>query len=442
MAKLTSALSTAMARITGQGGEVEALARLSGGATMESWSFDFCGEGFVLRRAPSDEMMAGRVLGLENEAELVVVARNAGVTAPEVIGILEPDDGLGRGYVMRRVKAEVSPAIILADPPSHLIQDIARELAAIHKIRPREDLQVPRLDVPEMLADFKLRFAEYGGDRPIIALAIKWCEDNMPEPAQPVLVHGDFRMGNLMVDKAGLAAVLDWELAHWGDAHDDLAYGCLNAWRFGQLDKPAYGLASLKEFFAVYEASGGVAVDRELFHFWFVFRTLWWALGCLQMGGFWRSGADRNLERAVIGRRTGENELDLLMLLEEDAPEAEKKGIILRENKTAACEGEPSATELLEAVKEWIASDVKAAAQGREKFMAAVAMNALGMVQRELANPIDYGDKALCNDILAGRKSLATSGLLAALREKALRKLANDVPKYAPLKVARTKWKK
>ena len=79
----------------------------------------------------------------------------------------------------------------------------------------------------------QLRRWAAAGDRPVIALAIKWCEDHLPAPADPVLVHGDYRMGNIMVDADGLATVLDWELAHLGDAHEDLAFGCMTVWRCG-----------------------------------------------------------------------------------------------------------------------------------------------------------------------------------------------------------------
>jgi len=444
MTDIASALSAAMARITGQDGEVEALHRLTGGATMESWSFDYAvqaGRGeYVLRRAPSFEMMEGRPLDHEAEAALVQAAFAAGVRAPQVIGVLQSSDNLGSGYIMARARGSANPAEILAKTPDGLIEDLAGELAKIHAMDLDCGVTIPHMDTAEALAEFKQRFAEYGGDRPIIALAIRWCEDNMPPPADPVIVHGDYRMGNVMVDENGLTAVLDWELAHIGDAHDDIAYGCLNVWRFGQLDNPAYGIASFDEFFAAYEAAGGGKIDPDRFRFWFIFRTLWWALGCLQMAGYWRSGADRNLERAVIGRRTSENELDVLMLLEEEAPAAEKTPIKKSKPGTKRASGEPSAPEMLEAVKEWIASDIKAGAKGRDKFMAAVAMNALGMVQREIEAPVDIFDASLCDAILAGEKSLATPGLLAKLRSDAMAKLANDVPKYAALEKARESW--
>jgi aminoglycoside phosphotransferase (APT) family kinase protein len=440
LSDITEALRAIMLRATGVDAPVGDLTRLSGGANMESSSFDHGGQGYVLRRAPSAAFMEGRVFGHVVEAALVRAARAGGVLAPEIIAELTDADGIGTGYIMRRVEAEVNPAKILADPPPTLLADIARELGCIHSIKPRQDIAISAMDTAAALAELKARFLTYGGDRPIIALALRWCEDHLPPPVEPCLVHGDFRMGNLMVDGAGLAAVLDWELAHWGDAHEDLAYGCMAVWRFGNFYCPAFGVGDLESYFALYEEESGTKVDRTRFRFWLVYRTMWWALGCLQMAEFWRSGADRNMERAVIGRRTSENELDLLLILEEDAPEAERASIEISPPREIRRAGEPSEVEMLEAVRDWIDHDVKAKATGRDRFMAAVAMNALGMLARDAENPADPHDRALADDLLSGRVSLATPGLLAGLRKSALAKLANDSPKYASLAAARQKW--
>ncbi len=433
-------LAAAMDRIVGGAAPIEGPTRLSGGANMESWSFDRDGQGYVLRRAPSAEMMEGRAFGHDVEAALVRAARAAGVLAPEVVGELVAGDGLGSGYIMRRVEAEVNPATILAAPSPVLIDDIARELAHVHRIEPTTAIAIPHMEPCAALADLEARFHSYGGDRPVIALALRWCADNVPSAVEPVLVHGDFRLGNLMANDDGLAAVLDWELAHWGDAHEDLAYACMAVWRFGCYDRPAFGLADLETYFSAYERHGGRTVNRPRFRFWLVYRTLWWALGCLQMADIWRSGADRTLERAVIGRRTSENELDLLLLLEEDAPLGERAKVTLPEHATVAETGEPSSLELVEAVRDWIANDVKAKAEGRDRFMAAVAMNALAIAMRELSNPAGARDAELATGLLDGTVTLAAPGILLRLRKDMLAKVTTDSPKYASLAAARELW--
>lgn len=441
MIDLDTLLAAFMTRAIGPG-SLSGLGRLSGGANMESWAFDFAGAPYVLRRAPSAEYMADRPYGHPTEAALVKAAYAAGVKAPEVVGVLSDGDGMGTGYVMKRVIAEVSPAKILPAPPPSLVADMGRELARIHAI-PADTIPdaIPHMDTAAALAELKARFLTYGGDRPAIALAIKWCEDHLPTPAPPVLVHGDYRMGNIMVDGDGLAVVLDWELAHRGDAHEDLAFGCMTVWRFGQLDKPAYGVGSLEDLFAAYEAAGGTPVDRDRFRFWLVYRTLWWALGCLQMGQAWRSGADTTVERVVVGRRTAEQELDLIALLEEEAPEGEGTRALPPPSAAApAPAGEPTNREIAQAVRDWIESAIKPHAEGHAKFEAVVAMNALGIVMRDLDAGTRAEDVALSAALMAGTTSLAEPGLLARLRRAVLDKCAVDSPKYAALAAARTRW--
>jgi aminoglycoside phosphotransferase (APT) family kinase protein len=439
MVDIIPALTSIMIRSTGKQGAVTGLTRLTGGANMESSSFDFAGRGYVLRRAPSAEMMSGRPFGHDVEATIIRAAVAGGVKAPIIVGELVESDGIGTGYVMERVEADVNPAKILADPPTPLITDIARELARIHAMS-TDGLAVPTMDTALALADLKARFVGYGGDRPIQALAIRWLEDHLPSPTPPVLVHGDFRMGNLMVGENGLAAVLDWELAHLGDAHEDLAYGCMTVWRFGHIDRPAFGVSDLATYFSAYEAESGMKVDPARFRFWLIYRTLWWALGCMQMADIWREGIDRSLERAVIGRRTSENELDLLMLLEEDAPETQRLALTLTPPTDARRQGETSTAEMLEAITEWITHDIKPRAEGHDRFKVAVALNALGMLTRDAANPVNVHDKALSDDLIHGRITLASPGVLAKLRRLALAKLGNDVPKYAALAKARAMW--
>ncbi len=419
----------------------ENLERLSGGASMESWRFSAGSETGVLRRAASAELMAGRPLSHHGEAQMIRAARAAGVLAPEVLVELEPGDGIGSGFVMRAIAGTSAPATILEDADGEiLIGDIARELAAVHRTD-CTGLAVPVMDTGAALAALKERFLAYGGDRPILALAVRWLEGNLPAAVAPRLVHGDLRMGNLMAEQGRLTGVLDWELAHLGDCHEDLAYGCLTVWRFARPDRPAFGLASIAALIAAYEAHGGEAIDPARFRFWLVYRTFWWALGCLQMGGYWRAGHDRSVERVVVARRTSEQELDLLLLLEEQAPEAERqRPLPPSPAPLAPGSGEPSGAEMITAVSEWLASEIKPLVAGRGKFDLAVARNALGIVARELAQRPAASDAALAADLLAGKADLATPGLLARLRRMALDKLAADMPKYPALALARAQW--
>lgn len=418
-----------------------ALERLSGGANMESWRFASGDEHYVLRRAPSVALMEGRPLDHAGEAALIRAARSAGVTAPEIVVELAGQDGIGSGFVMRALPGSPDPGTILgSSDPELLIADIGRELAAIHRTD-WTGLTVPAMDTAQALGELRRRFLDYGGDRPVLALALRWLEDRIPEPVQPRLVHGDFRLGNLLAEHGRLTGVLDWELAHLGDPHEDLAYGCMTVWRFSRPDRPAFGLGSVEDLAGAYAAAGGESFDPQRFRFWLVYRTFWWALGCLQMGGFWRAGHDRSVERVVVGRRTAEQELDLLMLLEGEAPASERDRPLPASPPGLApgC-GEPSGAEILTAVSEWLNSEIKPLVSGRGRFDLAVARNALGIVGRELELRPSPVDRELAVDLLAGDQDLATPGVLARLRRMVLDKVAADMPKYPALAIARALW--
>lgn len=433
-------LSQFVQRVLDGEGSVEDPKRLSGGANMESWSFDHGGLGYVLRFSPSAEMMAGRAYGHDVEAAVVRAAYASGVKAPEIVAEIIAADGLGTGYLMRRIDAEVNPSKILAAPPPSLLADLARELALIHNV-PRDILPaLPVTSAQSLLSELKARFLSFGGDRPVMALTLRWLEEHCPTAVDPVLLHGDFRMGNIMADRDGLAVVLDWELAHVGDRHQDLAFGCINSWRFGNIDRPAFGLGPVEQFWTEYESASGAAVEADRFRWWLVYATLWWGICCLQMADIWRTGLDKGLERAVIGRRASETEVDLLMLLEEFAPVEERSRISIESFTEANRHGEPSTTEMLEALSSWIDSDVKPNAHGRDRFMASVALNALGMLRRESERPIAIHDKSLSDELLTGQKSLSTPGLLARLKQQSLHKLMVDQPKYSALAKAMEQW--
>ena len=113
---------------------------------MESWRFSCAKDGrrdeFVLRRAPSLEFMQNRPYGHDVEAAVIRAAKAAGVTAPEVVVELEPEDGIGSGFVMEALPGTPNPKEILQfEQPQVLLKQAARDLARIHSIK--------RGDVPD-----------------------------------------------------------------------------------------------------------------------------------------------------------------------------------------------------------------------------------------------------------------------------------------------------
>jgi aminoglycoside phosphotransferase (APT) family kinase protein len=300
-------------------------AKLSGGASQETWSFDIVHPngniGAILRRAPPGYGAAPtRAAGLDAEATLMQLAHDAGLPSPRVLHVLAPGDELGTGFIMQRIEGETIARKILRDEQFAKARPIlARQLgkvaAGIHGLPASKLPKLRRMTATKEIADLESEYRGFDWPRPVFELALRWLKRHDPGPSEEVtLVHGDFRHGNLVIGSEGLRAVLDWELAHTGDPMEDLGWVCVNSWRFGEIDKPVGGFGSREELFAGYEAAGR-HVDPGRVKFWEVVGTLRWGVMCCGMMQRFRIGPDHSMERAMIGRRSSETEIDLLRLL-------------------------------------------------------------------------------------------------------------------------------
>ena len=313
--------AAALAAALGQ--PVAGLQRLSGGASQETWAFELASTSpprrLILRRAPAGaRQRSSGSAGLAAEAALITRAGQAGVPVPEVLRVLQADDGLGEGFIMQRLPGETLGRRIAAAPRPALARQCGQALARIHAL-PLAGLPPLRQTQPRAeVAYLRDWHARHGSARPVFQLALRWLADHAPADVAPALVHGDFRNGNLMVDLqaegGALVGVLDWELAHLGDAMADLGWIAVNAWRFGQPGRPVGGFGQWHELYEGYRAAGG-QVDEHRVRWWQVLGTLRWGVICESMGQAWLSGAEAVMEKAAIARRASETEIDLLDLL-------------------------------------------------------------------------------------------------------------------------------
>jgi aminoglycoside phosphotransferase (APT) family kinase protein len=304
---------------------VAAAAKLSGGASQETWSFEIVHPsgniGAILRRAPRGYGAAPtRAVGLAAEARLMQLAFEAGVPSPRVLHVLQVEDDLGTGFIMQRVEGETIARKILrdaqfADTRPRLARQAGQIAAGIHGL-PRVHLPALRqLTAAQEIGELEHEYRTLNWPKPVFELALRWLRDHDPGPPEvETLVHGDFRHGNFIIGPNGVRAVLDWELAHIGDPMEDLGWICVNSWRFGEIDKPVGGFGTREDLFAGYEAAGR-KVDPARVRFYEVMGTLRWGVMCGGMMQRFRLGPDHSMERAMIGRRASETEIDLLRLL-------------------------------------------------------------------------------------------------------------------------------
>lgn len=304
-------------------GQIGNLQRLSGGASQETWAFDICDgvnvESFILRRAPGGDFQHETAAGLEVEAAIISAMDPRAVPVPTVRYVLSPDDGLGRGFFTSHVDGETIARKILRDDQfdeirPRLPQTFGAVLANIHAT-PLDTLPVLRsADAAQTLDMLRRGTSELPSPRPVFELALRWLTDRLPGPVNPALVHGDFRLGNVIIAPDAIRAVLDWELVHIGDPMEDLAWLCTTPWRFGAVDLPVAGLGEREQLYAGYEAAGG-SVDRDRVRWWEILSALRWGVNCAAMVPLYRNGTDTSVERTMIARRASENEIDLLRLI-------------------------------------------------------------------------------------------------------------------------------
>lgn len=299
---------------------IEKLRVLTGGASRATWAFDAVGpagsQPLILRLGPPDEIHAG----MELEAAALSRAAATGAPVPRVLAASNSAAALGSPFlvcdfvagetIVRKIQRALGD-----DDRSALLGQCAEALATIH----RADPAGIGLSGGDQLDQWRHELDEMGDSTAVFEWSFRWLERHRPSGTPgSVLVHGDFRMGNLIVDGSRLAAVLDWELTHTGSRAEDLAWFCIRAWRFGApRSSGAGGLGSVEDFLVAYEHAAQITLDRNDFHWWLVMATLRWGIICRYQAQRHLAGQSRSVELAAIGRRVCETEWDLLNLLED-----------------------------------------------------------------------------------------------------------------------------
>lgn len=323
--EFAAALAAAVTRHLGPAHSVIDARRLSGGASRETWSFTAVAPDrerlpLVLRRDPPAG--AGLAAPLD-EFALIEAAGAAGVPVAPLKFRLDPADGLGNGFVADFVGGETLGRRIvhsdeLADARAGFAAECGRILAALHTVptgsTPLRANSGSRSSAVDQLDMFERLLDGYGVARPVLELAMRWLRDHATDDTRRVVVHGDFRVGNFIVDTTGIRALLDWELAHLGDPAEDVGWLCTRSWRFGGSGRVG-GIGELPELLEAYAAAGGTPLDPARVQYWEVLGNLRWAVIATLQAFSHLQGARRSVEHAAIGRRVAEAEHDLMELL-------------------------------------------------------------------------------------------------------------------------------
>ncbi|WP_420466020.1 phosphotransferase family protein [Panacagrimonas sp.] len=103
----------------------------------------------------------------------------------------------------------------------------------------------------------------------MLTWAFRWLRQNLPVAPRVSLVHGDYRLGNFLEQDGRITAILDWELVHLGDPHEDLGWAFLPQYTGGS--GLICRLLTKEDFIAQYEREAGFQVNPASLQFYLVF---------------------------------------------------------------------------------------------------------------------------------------------------------------------------
>jgi len=319
--ELASSLSKKLLEV-GIEGKVSNLEPLTGGASKEIWKFE------VSNAKQSTKMILRRGSGIEgplaiktaDEARIQKEVIKVGAPVPIILAVSKNEEELGDSYIMHFVEGETIARKILRDKEYKkalplLAYQCGEAIAKVHNVDIDNFSFLPKKPAEDQLEDLYATYQSFEQPSPVFEYAFLWLKEQDFSNFQESLVHGDFRLGNIIVNGEGLQSIIDWELAHIGNPLQDLGWVCGNSWRFGKSDKVVGGFGELEDLLEGYNSISKLKVNKEMVKCWQVFGTFRWGVICLIQAYAHLNGTINSIEKAAIGRRVSETEIDIVDLL-------------------------------------------------------------------------------------------------------------------------------
>lgn len=308
---LLTALTSFLSRERGREVAVAHLKQFPSGFSWITCGFSADGEELILRLGPGNGLYAP--YSAEPEFAALDAVQGSAVPAPPPLYWSDDRTDFGAPFLIVEKAQGVTPIPWGDDDGlddakrSRLGSQFADALGALHAIDWRqsrlarfgdgltcENAAIAQVD------DWSAKYRRWAlRPHPMVNKAVGWLRANAPVAPRLSIVHGDYRLGNFLEVDGDITAVLDWELVHLGDPHEDLAWTCLPQYRGGTplMSK----LVSREELYARHTALAGHPVDEQSMRYYSVFSLLKLAVTHVAAAYAFEQGGFRDLRMAAMG---------------------------------------------------------------------------------------------------------------------------------------------
>jgi len=251
------------------------LSQLTGGQSNPTFKISNGNSHYVLRKKPSGILLPS-AHAVDREYRVMKALAKTEVPVPQMLAYCEDESVIGTAffimeYLDGRVFADQSLPGLQASERRKVYEQMNHTIAAIHR-QDYESLGLENFGKPgnyfaRQIARWSRQVREANiGIPDSLNKLMDWLPEHIPPEDETSLIHGDFRMDNLIFHKSDLRVigVLDWELSTLGNPLADFAYQCM-AWRIPPslwrgiqgLDLAGLGIPSETEYIVMYEKQTG-----------------------------------------------------------------------------------------------------------------------------------------------------------------------------------------
>ena len=259
-----------------QAGKINSIKQFKGGQSNPTYKITTNSKNLVLRRKPPGKLLPS-AHAVDREYKVITALYETDVPVPKTYGLCEDNDVAGTAFfVMDFLDGDLFwdpmiPSLSNKDR-SEIYRNKNKTLAKLHSVDYKkiglEDYGKPGNYVARQVSRWSKQYrASETDDIEAMNNLIDWLPKNIPDDDETSIVHGDYRLDNMILKNNQVMGILDWELSTLGHPIADFSYHCLS-WRtqeafWDQAKLKELGVPSEKEYMDMYCENTGKDLSKN-----------------------------------------------------------------------------------------------------------------------------------------------------------------------------------